>query len=57
VIQFEQLNEEDPSISLHMWNGDGAIPFALRKSNNHVKVVDSGVMPNLQVLSFRCTVS
>ena len=50
MVQFEQPNEEDTSVSLHMWNGEDAMPFASRKSNDRKKVVPSGVMPNLEVL-------
>jgi len=50
MVQFEQANEEDTSVSLHMWNGEDAMPFASRKSNDSRKVVPSGVMPNLEVL-------
>jgi disease resistance protein RPM1 len=52
MVQFEQDNEEDTSVSLHMWNGEDAMPFASRKSNDCGKVVPSGVMPNLEVLYF-----
>jgi disease resistance protein RPM1 len=52
MVLFEQPNEEDASISLHMWNGDDAMPFASRKRNDSRKVVPSGVMPNLEVLQF-----
>jgi len=50
MVQFEQPNEEDPSISLHIWNGEDAMPFASGKSNDSRKVVPSGVMPNLEAL-------
>ncbi|XP_066336188.1 uncharacterized protein [Miscanthus floridulus] len=52
MVQFEQANEGDTSISLHMWNGEDDMPFASRKGNKSRKVVPSGVMPNLQVLYF-----
>ncbi|XP_066381404.1 disease resistance protein RPP8-like [Miscanthus floridulus] len=52
MVQFEQPDVEDTSVSLHMWNGDDAMPFASRKSNDSRKVVPSGVMPNLEVLCF-----
>ena len=50
MVQFEQPNKEDASISLHIWNGEDAMPFASGKSNDSRKVVPSGVMPNLEVL-------
>ncbi|XP_066336200.1 disease resistance protein RGA5-like [Miscanthus floridulus] len=50
MVQFEQANEEDTSVSLHMWNGEDVMPFASRKSNDSRKVLPSGVMPNLEVL-------
>ncbi|XP_066337628.1 disease resistance protein Pik-2-like [Miscanthus floridulus] len=50
MVQFEQPDEEDTSVSLHMWNGEDALPFASRKNNDSRKVVPSGVMPNLEVL-------
>ncbi|CAD6255837.1 unnamed protein product [Miscanthus lutarioriparius] len=52
MVQFEQPNTEDASISLHMWNGEDAMPFAPGKSNDSRKVVPSGVMPNLEGLRF-----
>jgi len=52
MVQFEQPNTEDASISLHMWNGEDAMPFASGKSNDSRKVVPSGVMPNLEELRF-----
>ena len=53
MVQFEQPNKEDASISLHIWNGEDAMPFASRKSNDSRKVVPSGVMPNLEALRLR----
>ncbi|CAD6252774.1 unnamed protein product [Miscanthus lutarioriparius] len=50
MVQFEQPDEEDTRVSLHMWNGEDAMPFASRKSNKSRNVVPSGVMPNLEVL-------
>ncbi|XP_066336186.1 disease resistance protein RGA5-like [Miscanthus floridulus] len=52
MVLFEQPDEEDTSVSLHMWNGEDAMPFASRKSNDSRKVVPSGVMPILEVLVF-----
>jgi len=52
MVQFEQPNEEDTSVSLHMWDGEDAMPFASRKSNDSRKVIPSCVMPNLKVLYF-----
>jgi disease resistance protein RPM1 len=52
MVLFEQPNEEDASVSLHIWNGEDAMPFASRKSNDSRKVIPSGVMPNLEVLKF-----
>jgi disease resistance protein RPM1 len=52
MVEFEQPNKEDASISLHIWNGEDAMPFASRKNNDSRKVVPSGVMPNLEVLRF-----
>ncbi|XP_066337598.1 disease resistance protein Pik-2-like isoform X1 [Miscanthus floridulus] len=52
MVQFEQPDKEDTSVSLHMWNGKDAMPFASRKSNDSRKVVPSGVMPNLEMLCF-----
>ncbi|XP_066334437.1 disease resistance protein Pik-2-like [Miscanthus floridulus] len=52
TVQFEQPNEEDTSVSLHMWNGEDAMPFASRKGYDSRKAVPSGVMPNLEVLDF-----
>ncbi|XP_066336212.1 disease resistance protein Pik-2-like [Miscanthus floridulus] len=51
MVLFEQPDEEDTSVSLHMWNGVDAMPIASRKSNDSGKVVPSGVMPNLEVLN------
>ncbi|CAD6252790.1 unnamed protein product [Miscanthus lutarioriparius] len=31
MVLFEQPDEEDTSVSLHMWNGEDAMPFASRK--------------------------
>lgn len=45
-------NEGDSSVSLHMWNGEDAMPFGCRKSYGSRKVVAPGVMPNLEVLEF-----
>ncbi|XP_066337596.1 disease resistance protein RGA5-like [Miscanthus floridulus] len=50
MVLFEQPDGEDTSVSLHMWNGEDAMPFASRKSNDSKKVVPTGVMPNLEVL-------
>ncbi|CAD6252761.1 unnamed protein product [Miscanthus lutarioriparius] len=52
MVLFEQPDEEDTSVSLHMWDGEDAMPFASRKSNDSRKVIPSGVMPNLEVLHF-----
>ncbi|CAD6252776.1 unnamed protein product [Miscanthus lutarioriparius] len=52
MVLFEQPDEEDTSVSLHMWDGEDAMPFASRKSNDSRKVVPSGVMPNLEMLDF-----
>ncbi|XP_066336057.1 disease resistance protein RGA5-like [Miscanthus floridulus] len=52
MVQFEQPNKEDASISLHIWNGEDAMPFASGKSNDSRKAVPSGVMPNLEALRF-----
>ncbi|CAD6251577.1 unnamed protein product [Miscanthus lutarioriparius] len=52
MVLFEQANEEDTSVSLHMWNGEDAMPFASRKNNDSRKVVPSDVMPNLEMLDF-----
>jgi disease resistance protein RPM1 len=52
LVQFDQPNEEDASVSLLMWNGEDDMPLASRKSNDSRNVVPSGVMPNLEVLWF-----
>ncbi|CAD6252766.1 unnamed protein product [Miscanthus lutarioriparius] len=52
MVLFEQPDEEDTSVSLHMWNGEDAMPFASRKNNDSRKVIPSDVMPNLEVLHF-----
>ncbi|XP_066334462.1 putative inactive disease susceptibility protein LOV1 [Miscanthus floridulus] len=52
MVLFEQPDEKDTSVSLHMWNGEDAMPFASRKSNDSRKVIPSSVMPNLEVLVF-----
>jgi disease resistance protein RPM1 len=51
MVQFQQHNKEFSSISLHIWNGEGAMPFGSGKSNCS-KVVPSGVMPSLEVSTF-----
>ncbi|TVU23890.1 hypothetical protein EJB05_26276 [Eragrostis curvula] len=48
MIQF-QFNEEDSSISFHIWNGIDAMPFDSGK--NDCSIPPSAVMPNLKVLS------
>ncbi|WVZ49978.1 LOW QUALITY PROTEIN: hypothetical protein U9M48_001284 [Paspalum notatum var. saurae] len=50
MVQFEQPNQEDSSVSVHIWNGRGPTPFGSRKSNCS-KLEPSPVMPNLQVLN------
>ncbi|WVZ49957.1 hypothetical protein U9M48_001268, partial [Paspalum notatum var. saurae] len=50
MVQFEQPNQEDSSVSMHIWNGRGPAPFGSRKSNCR-KLEPSAVMPNLQVLN------
>jgi disease resistance protein RPM1 len=50
MVQFEQPNKEDASVSLHIWNGKDAMPFASRKRNDSRKVVPSGLTPNLEML-------
>lgn len=51
MVQFEHPNEEDASVSLHIWNGEGAMPFGSGKSNEDSnKVAPFGVMPNLEEL-------
>ncbi|XP_066383362.1 disease resistance protein RGA5-like [Miscanthus floridulus] len=52
MVQFEQPDEEDASVSLHIWNGEDATAIASRNSSDSRKVVPSGVMPNLEVLCF-----
>ncbi|KAJ1276702.1 hypothetical protein BS78_05G234900 [Paspalum vaginatum] len=49
MVQFEQPNQEDSSVSVHIWNGRGPTPFGSRKSNCS-KHVPSAVMPNLEML-------
>ncbi|TVU23894.1 hypothetical protein EJB05_26280, partial [Eragrostis curvula] len=43
--------KEDSSISFHIWNGIGAIPFGSRKNDS--RVPPYAVMPNLEVLRAR----
>ncbi|XP_066336187.1 disease resistance protein Pik-2-like [Miscanthus floridulus] len=50
MVLFEQPDEEDTSVSFHMWNREDAMPIASRKSNDSRKVVPSSVMSNLEVL-------
>ena len=52
MVQFEQPDEEDAGVSLHIWNGEDATPIASRNSNDSRKVIPSSVMPNLKVLYF-----
>jgi len=52
MVLFEQPNEEDTRISLHIWNGEDTMPFGSWKSNHSSKPVPCSVMPNLEVLHF-----
>ncbi|TVU41599.1 hypothetical protein EJB05_15131, partial [Eragrostis curvula] len=50
MVQF--INNEDSSVSFHMWNGvEGDIPFGSRKKNEQCRVVPN-VMPNVELLDF-----
>ena len=57
MVQFWQPSEDDPTVSLHIWNGgvSGSIPFGCKKSNCGKLVPPSVVMPNLEVFKFSVT--
>ncbi|XP_062197572.1 disease resistance protein Pik-2-like isoform X2 [Phragmites australis] len=46
MVQFQ--GNEDSSVSFHIWNGNGVVPFGSRKNDRSSLPV--AVMPNLQVL-------
>lgn len=50
MLQFFQHNLEEPSVSLHIWNGTDAMPYGYTTRNDSFSV-SCAVMPKLEILT------